>query len=115
MSTPGAVKAYKSYKATCTVLYDSVPETWKQKRKFGLNEPVRNEPSIEVAVIVAETARNFINSSIRFPYPQQIIRLYLEGKSNKEIAAQLNIEPDTVTRQRLRAIMALRKLKFHFD
>lgn len=68
---------------------------------------------MEEAVIAAETARElyqFIDSLS--PSLRQIIRLYyLEGKSNKEIAAQLNIEPDTVTRQRLRAIMALRKTK----
>ena len=106
------IKAIKSY------LYSSVRNQClkhleKQKRKVGLNEPVRNEPSIEVAVIAAETARElyqFIDSLS--PSLRQIIRLYyLEGKSNKEIAAQLNIEPDTVTRQRLRAIMALRKTK----
>ena len=106
------INAIKSY------LYSSVRNQClkhleKQKRKVGLNEPDRNEPSIEVAVIAAETARElyqFIDSLS--PSLRQIIRLYyLEGKSNKEIAAQLNIEPDTVTRQRLRAIMALRKTK----
>lgn len=68
---------------------------------------------MEETVIAAETARElyqFIETLS--PALQQIIRLYyLEGKSNREIAQQLQIEPDTVIRQRLRAIMALRKTK----
>jgi len=68
---------------------------------------------MEEAVIAAETARElyqFIETLS--PALRQIIRLYyLEGKSNREIAQQLQIEPDTVIRQRLRAIMALRKTK----
>lgn len=46
------------------------------------------------------------------PGLKPVIRLYyLEGLTNREIATALNIEPDSVTRQRLRAIMALRKMK----
>lgn len=106
------IKAIKSY------LYSSVRNQClkyleQQKRQAALKVQDKAEPSMEEAVIAAETARElyqFIDSLS--PSLRQIIRLYyLEGKSNKEIAAQLNIEPDTVTRQRLRAIMALRKTK----
>jgi RNA polymerase sigma factor (sigma-70 family) len=66
---------------------------------------------MEETVIAAETARElyqFIETLS--PALRQIIRLYyIEGKTNREIAQQLQIEPDTVIRQRLRAIMALRK------
>ncbi len=106
------IKAIKSY------LYRSVKnqclkQLEQQKRNTVFNEPYKSEPGIEAAVIAAETARElyqFIETLS--PALQQIIRLYyLEGKSNREIAQQLQIEPDTVTRQRLRAIMALRKTK----
>lgn len=70
-------------------------------------------PLIEKSLIAAETARElyqFISSLT--PALQQVVRLYyLEGMTNREIAAALNIEPDSVTRQRLRAIMSLRKMK----
>lgn len=106
------VKAIKSY------LYSSVRNQClkhldKQKRQATFNEPDKADPGIEDVVIAAETARElyqFIETLS--PALQQIIRLYyLEGKSNREIAQQLQIEPDTVARQRLRAIMALRKTK----
>lgn len=71
------------------------------------------DPIIEKSMIAAETARElyqFISSLS--PALQQVVRLYyLEGMTNRKIAATLNIEPGTVTRQRLRAIMALRKMK----
>ncbi len=106
------IKAIKSY------LYGSVRNQClkyleKQKRQVEFKEPDQAEPSMEEAVIAAETARElyqFIETLS--PALRQIIRLYyLEGKSNREIAQQLQIEPDTVIRQRLRAIMALRKTK----
>lgn len=106
------IKAIKSY------LYSSVRNQClknleKQKRQASFIETDNAEPSMEEAVMAAETARElyqFIETLS--PALQQIIRLYyLEGKSNREIAAELHIEPDTVTRQRLRAIMALRKTK----
>ncbi|MBN8674340.1 MAG: RNA polymerase sigma-70 factor [Chitinophagales bacterium] len=106
------VKAIKSY------LYTSVRNKClkfleQQKRQATFNEPDKADPGIEDVVIAAETARElyqFIETLS--PALQQVIRLYyLEGKSNREIAQQLQIEPDTVTRQRLRAIMALRKTK----
>ncbi len=108
----GHIKAIKSY------LYSSVRNQClkyleQQKRQAALKVQDKAEPSIEEAVIAAETARElyqFIDSLS--PSLRQIIRFYyLEGKSNREIAQQLQIEPDTVTRQRLRAIMALRKTK----
>ena len=106
------IKAIKSY------LYSSVKNQClkyleQQKRNTAFKEPDKSEPGIEAAVIAAESARElyqFIDSLS--PSLRQIIRLYyLEGRSNKEIAQQLQIEPDSVTRQRLRAIMALRKTK----
>lgn len=106
------IKAIKSYLYTA-VRNQCLKQLQKQKRNIDLVEPDKAEPSMEEAVIAAETARElyqFIETLS--PALQKIIRLYyLEGKSNREIARQLHIEPDTVTRQRLRAIMALRKTK----
>lgn len=73
-------------------------------------------PAADQTIIAAEIIRELhllINSLS--PALQQVIRLYyLEGKSNQEIADQLGIEPDTVIRQRLRALLALRKTKISF-
>lgn len=84
---------------------------------FSTGEPeevlLDTSPLIEKSLIAAETARElykFISSLS--PALQQVVRLYyLEGMTNREIAVALNIEHGTVTRQRLRAIMALRKMK----
>lgn len=105
------VTAIKSYLYT-SVRNQSLKHLEKQ-RKVTVTKQANDEPSFEETVIAAETAKELyqlINSLS--PALQLIIRLYyLEGKSNKEIATQLNIEPDTVIRQRLRAIIALRKAK----
>ncbi len=104
------IKAIKSYLYT-SVRNQCLKHLEKQKRQAEFNEPDKAEPSMEEAVIAAETARElyqFIETLS--PALRQIIRLYyIEGKTNREIAQQLQIEPDTVIRQRLRAIMALRK------
>jgi hypothetical protein len=74
---------------------------------------ITKTPSVEESIIAAETARELYRliESLS-PSLQKIIKLYyLEGKSNREIAVELDIEPDTVIRQRLRAIIALRKFK----
>jgi RNA polymerase sigma-70 factor (ECF subfamily) len=108
----GHIKVIKSYLYT-SVKNQCLKHQEKQKRQVEFNEPEKTEPSFEEAVIAADTARElyqFIETLS--PALQQIIRLYyLEGKSNREIARQLQIEPDTVIRQRLRAILALRKTK----
>mgnify|MGYP001243068101 CR=1 FL=1 len=106
------IKAIKSYLYT-SVKNKCLKQLEQQKRNTAFKEPDKSEQGTEAAVIAAETARElyqFIETLS--PALQQIIRLYyLEGKSNREIAQQLQIEPDTVIRQRLRAIMALRKSK----
>ena len=106
------IKAIKSYLYT-SVRNQSLKYLEKKQRQSKIEAKELIQPSIEESVIAAETARElyqFIDTLS--PALREIIRLYyLEGKSNKEIAAQLNIEPDTVIRQRLRAIMALRKTK----
>lgn len=106
------IKAIKSYLYT-SVRNQCLKQLEKQKKQMIYNEPDKADPGIEAAVIAAETARELYQFIATLsPALQQIIRLYyLEGKSNREIAQQLQIEPDTVTRQRLRAILALRKTK----
>lgn len=110
----GHIKAPKSY------LYRMVRNACLkhlERTKLSSGEPEEALPDpdlvIEKSLIAAETARElyqFISSLS--PALKQIIRLYyLEGMSNREIATALNIEPNSVTRQRLRAIMALRKMK----
>jgi RNA polymerase sigma-70 factor (family 1) len=110
----GHIKTPKSY------LYQVVRNSCLkhlERSKQSSSEPEEDlsdpDPVIEKSLIAAETARElyqFITSLS--PALQQIIRLYyLEGMTNREIATALNIEPDSVIRQRLRAIMALRKMR----
>lgn len=110
----GHIKSPKSY------LYRMVRNACLkhlERGKISSGEPGETLPDpdlvIEKSLIAAETARElyqFISSLS--PALQQVVRLYyMEGMTNREIATALNIEPDSVTRQRLRAIMALRKMK----
>ncbi|MFT3981188.1 MAG: RNA polymerase sigma-70 factor [Ferruginibacter sp.] len=106
------INAIKSY-LYASVRNQCLKHLEKLQRQQPQHIPTSEEASFEEAVIASETARELYQliDSLS-PALQQIIRLYyLEGKSNKEIAEQLHIEPDTVIRQRLRAIMALRKTK----
>ncbi len=106
------ITAIKSYLYT-SVRNQCLKHLERQQRKVKVTKQASEEPSFEETVIAAETARELYQLiDLLSPALQQIIRLYyLEGKSNKEIATQLNIEPDTVIRQRLRAVIALRKIK----
>ncbi len=106
------IKAVKSYLYK-TVRNQSLKYLERQKRQPGLQTDSSADPGIEKALIAAETARELYQVISKLsPALQQVVRLYyLEERSNKEIAALLNIEPDSVTRQRLRAVMALRKTK----
>ena len=105
------ITAIKSYLYT-TVRNQSLKHLEKLKRQQLVSVP-QEEPGSDESIIAAETARELYSLIATLsPSLQQIIRLYyLEGKSNKEISQQLQIEPDTVIRQRLRAILALRKAK----
>ena len=105
------ITAIKSYLYT-TVRNQSLKYLEKLKRQQLVSVP-QEEPGSDESIIAAETARELYSLIATLsPALQQIIRLYyLEGKSNKEISQQLQIEPDTVIRQRLRAILALRKAK----
>lgn len=105
------ITAIKSYLYT-TVRNQSLKHIEKLKKQKLVSVP-QKEPGSDESIIAAETARElYAMIATLSPALQQIIRLYyLEGKSNKEIAQQLHIEPDTVIRQRLRAILALRKAK----
>jgi RNA polymerase sigma-70 factor (ECF subfamily) len=85
----------------------------KQNRSRELPAEAVTEASIEEAMIAAETARELyqVIDSLS-PALQQVVRLfYLDGKTPAEIATLLDIQADTVTRQRLRALIALRKTK----
>jgi RNA polymerase sigma-70 factor (ECF subfamily) len=95
-----------------TVRNQSLKHLEKLKRQKVVSSQL-SESSFEEPLIAAETARELYSMIATLsPALQQIIRLYyLEGKTNKEIALQLQIEPDTVIRQRLRAVLALRKAK----
>lgn len=106
------IKAVKSYLYT-TVRNQSLKYLERQKRQPGVQAEIGDDPGIEKSLIAAETARELYQLiSTLSPALQQVVRLYyLEERSNREIAALLNIEPDTVNRQRLRAILALRKTK----
>ncbi len=106
------ISLIKSYLYT-TVRNQCLKQLEKNRRKqLNFNSPTE-EPSYEELLIAAETANQLYKLiDTLSPALQKIIRLYyLEGKSNHEIAKQLHIEPDTVIRQRLRAILALRKTK----
>lgn len=106
------ITAIKSY-LYATVRNQSLKHVEKQKRNLLIPDYPTEMASVEEALIAADTARQLYQLiEMLSPALQQIIRLYyLEGKTNQEIAQQLQIEPDTVIRQRLRAIVALRKTK----
>lgn len=109
------IKAIKSYLYT-TVRNQSLKYLERQNR-MGLSDNGDTlEGNVEKSIIAAETAQELYQLiSTLSPALQQIIRLYyLEEKSSKEIAEILKLQPDTVTRQRLRAIIALRKTKISF-
>ncbi len=80
-----------------------------RRQQLKLNPPTE-EPSFEETLIAAETAREVYELiETLSPALQKVIKLYyLEGKSNREIAQELDIEPDTVIRQRLRGVVAMR-------
>jgi RNA polymerase sigma-70 factor (ECF subfamily) len=106
------ISSIKSYLYTM-VRNDCLKHLGRQKRSgvFPLNPAT--EPCVETSLIAADTLRELYQliESLS-PRLQQIIRLYyLEGKTNQEIAQELDISPDTVIRQRLRAVLALRKRK----
>ena len=111
-------KRHDHVTAITSYLYTTVRnQCLKQLRKEGRRktqppEPV-NEASIEEAMIAAETARELYQViSTLSPALQQVVKLfYLDGKSPAEIAGLLDILADTVARQRLRALIALRKTK----
>ncbi len=106
------VSLIKSYLYT-TVRNQCLKQLEKNRRKqLQVNFPT-DEPSFEETLIASETANQLYQLiDTLTPALQKIIRLYyLEGKSNHEIAKELHIEPDTVIRQRLRAILSLRKTK----
>lgn len=106
------VKAIKAYLYT-TVRNQSLKHLERRPGKKIFEFQDEQDTGIEKSIIAAETARElYALISTLSPALQQIIRLYyLEEKSSKEIAVLLNLQPDTVTRQRLRAILALRKTK----
>jgi RNA polymerase sigma-70 factor (family 1) len=106
------ITAIKSYLYT-TVRNQCLKHLQKHKRTLYFPDSPKETTSVEEALVAADTAKQLYQLIATLsPALQQIIRLYyLEGKTNKEIAQQLNIEPDTVIRQRLRAILALRKAK----
>jgi RNA polymerase sigma-70 factor (ECF subfamily) len=88
---------------------------WRKRGRIAAHEretPL-TEASIEEALIAAETARELYQVvNTLSPALQQVVKLfYLEGRTNTEIAEALQVRADTVTRQRLRAILALRKTK----
>jgi RNA polymerase sigma-70 factor (family 1) len=85
----------------------------QKKKKEAVDIFAEDVPDAAATLITAETASELYRLISKLtPSLQQVIRLYyLEGKSNHEIAKLLDIQPDTVIRQRLRAILTLRKAK----
>lgn len=69
------------------------------------------EPAIDRMLIEAETLQIIYNEVKKLPKKcRQIFELtYFEGKSNREIAKQLNISTSTITSQRSRALQLLRE------
>ncbi len=106
------ITAIKSY--LYTVVRNQCLKALKRPHKLYVAsaDDVYTAP-IEEDLIAAEIARELHKQIATLsPALQKVIQLYyIEGKSNREIARDLEIEPDTVTRQRLRALVALRKTK----
>lgn len=71
-----------------------------------------DEESIDTKIVFSETIRQLYQYIDRLsPALQQVMKLYyLEGKTVEEIASELNLDRESVRRQRLRGVIAARKL-----
>jgi len=105
------IVSFKSYLYT-SVRYQCMKYLKKRKLErviFMLTAP---EPSEEPVQVLAETSRTILSRlGTLTPTLQQVIRLYyLEGKSYREIAQLLQIDPESVRKQKFRALGQLRKV-----
>ncbi len=104
------VTAIKAYLFTI-VKNNSFKAIRHLKPTAELIEIPAEERNAEQYLISADTAREIIALVQSLPpRVQEVMKLYfLEEKSNRDIAQILQISSDSVTRQKLRGIMALRK------
>lgn len=107
-----SIKAY-----LFTIVKNNSLKALRQLRATAdLIEIPTEERNAEQYLISADTAREILMLLQSLPpRVQEVIRLYfLEEKSNRDIAQLLQISADSVTRQKLRGIVALRKAAASF-
>ncbi|MBL7709147.1 MAG: sigma-70 family RNA polymerase sigma factor [Chitinophagaceae bacterium] len=107
---PGIV-SFKSYLYT-SVRYQCMKYVKKRKREEAITLETAPAASADASLVLAETARTILAllGSLT-PTLQQVIRLYyIEGKSYREIAQLLQIDPESVRKQKFRALGQLRKV-----
>lgn len=106
------IESIKSYLYT-SIRYQCLKYLRKKRKQLDNTSDLPTEPTVEALIISADTARQLYQLiQTLSPSLQDVIRLYyLEGKSNHEIAGILHIDPESVSRQRLRGLIALRKTK----
>ncbi|MBL7710696.1 MAG: sigma-70 family RNA polymerase sigma factor [Chitinophagaceae bacterium] len=105
------IESFKSYLYT-SVRYQCMKSIKKRKREEAVTLETAPAPAADASLVVAETARAILSLLATLtPRLQQVIRLYyLEGKSYREIAQLLKIDPESVRKQKFRALGQLRKL-----
>lgn len=105
------IVSFKSYLYT-SVRYQCMKYVNKRKRQEAVALETAPAPAADASLVVAETARTILALlGTLTPRLQQVIRLYyLEGKSYREIAQLLKIDPESVRKQKFRALGQLRKL-----
>lgn len=74
--------------------------------------PLTDDESIESKIVFLETIKQLYQYIDRLsPALRKVMRLYyLEGKSVEQVALELNLDRESVRRQRLRGVVAIRKL-----
>jgi RNA polymerase sigma-70 factor (family 1) len=112
LATEGSIKAW----LYSTVRNAAIDHLRKVKRlrvsESGLQSATTIEQSVLHTIIQTETIDHIVQTIGKLP-PQcrRIFRLfYLHGKSYNEIAQELNLSPQTVRNQKLRATKLLRKM-----
>ena len=103
--------SFKSYLYT-SVRYQCMKYVKKRKREEAVTLETAPAPAADASLVLAETARTILALlGTLTPSLQQVIRLYyIEGKSYREIAQLLQIDPESVRKQKFRALGQLRKL-----
>lgn len=104
------IESIKSYLYT-SIRYQCIKYLSKKEKQSPGEHLPAEEATIEGMIIAAETAKELYQLiETLAPRMQEVIRLYyLEGKTYTEIGKIIGIDPESVRKQRYRALLALRK------